>query len=413
LLDESGNQPREAFFGGAAGGGKSQTLLMAAAQYVEVPGYSALILRKTLPDLNQAGALIPRSHEWWLGTDAVWHENKKRWLFPSGATIRFGYLEKRSDLDNYMGSEYQYVGFDEATQFTLDLYRFLFSRLRKPTDLDVPLRVRAGSNPGGIGATWVKQRFLEPPAPGEPKRFFVPSRLSDNPSIDYEEYKTSLDELDPITRAQLLEGDWEVGSSAGNFMRGWYDIMDAHPTEWERLVRYWDTASTAPLPGQESKADWTVGTLMGRMNGIYWILDVNRFQGNAATVENAIYQQAVNDGQWVEIFMEQEPGASGKIMIEHYQFRVLQNYNFYGIRSTGPKPARAARFSAQSAARNVKLLRGNWIPRWLDEHESFPFGEHDDQVDSAAGAFNVLTGGGELRRADQSVLQRFNWRASR
>ena len=36
----------ELFFGGAAGGGKSVALLMGALQYVDVPGYAALILRK-------------------------------------------------------------------------------------------------------------------------------------------------------------------------------------------------------------------------------------------------------------------------------------------------------------------------------------------------------------------------------
>src|SRR3989337_968646 len=55
---------REAFYGGAAGGGKSDALLMGALQYVDVPGYAALILRRTFTDLAKAEALIPRSLEW-------------------------------------------------------------------------------------------------------------------------------------------------------------------------------------------------------------------------------------------------------------------------------------------------------------------------------------------------------------
>ena len=61
----------EAFFGGAVGGGKSAALLMAALQYVDKPGYSALILRKDLPRLALSGGLVPRSHEWLAGTLAV------------------------------------------------------------------------------------------------------------------------------------------------------------------------------------------------------------------------------------------------------------------------------------------------------------------------------------------------------
>ena len=382
---------------------------MGAAQYVEVPGYSALILRKTLPDLNQSGALIPRSHEWWAGTGSRWHEYKKVWTFPSGAVIRFGYLEARKDLDNYMGSEYQFIGFDETTQFPFDLYRFLFSRLRRRKHMQVPLRMRSASNPGNVGHDWVKQHFIiEGPENG---RVFVPARLDDNPSLDSAEYVESLNQLDPVTRAQLLDGDWDILGSGGNFKRAWYDVVDDVPATFERIVRYWDTASTAPVSGRESEGDFTVGTKMGRMHGTYYVLDVIRFQGGPADVEHVIRNTALADGPDVEIYMEQEPGASGKIMIEHYQFRVLAGYYFQGIRSTGPKPARAARFASMSEARNVKLLRGTWISKWLDEFEGFPHGSHDDQVDSGSGAFNQLTLGGDLRPANRRLQEMFAWRS--
>ena len=55
---------REAFFGGAAGGGKSDALLMGALQYCDVPGYSGLVLRKTLSELKLPGGLLERATEW-------------------------------------------------------------------------------------------------------------------------------------------------------------------------------------------------------------------------------------------------------------------------------------------------------------------------------------------------------------
>lgn len=54
----------EAFYGGAGGGGKSDALLMAALQYVDVPGYSALIIRRSMPDLAMPNALLDRSRRW-------------------------------------------------------------------------------------------------------------------------------------------------------------------------------------------------------------------------------------------------------------------------------------------------------------------------------------------------------------
>ena len=50
------NPAKELFFGGSAGGGKSDFLLMAALQYVEIPHYSAIIFRRTFQDLQKPGA---------------------------------------------------------------------------------------------------------------------------------------------------------------------------------------------------------------------------------------------------------------------------------------------------------------------------------------------------------------------
>src|SRR5438309_2104862 len=54
----------EAFYGGSAGPGKSSGLLMAALQYAELPGYHAILFRKTYADLSLPGALMDRAHEW-------------------------------------------------------------------------------------------------------------------------------------------------------------------------------------------------------------------------------------------------------------------------------------------------------------------------------------------------------------
>src|SRR5882724_12911124 len=119
----------EALYGGAAGGGKSSALLMAALQYVHVPGYAALLLRRTFADLSLPGAIMDRAHDWLQGTGAVWHGQDKRWTFPSGATLTFGYCETARDVYRYQGMEVQFVGVDELTQWPEQSYRYLLSRL--------------------------------------------------------------------------------------------------------------------------------------------------------------------------------------------------------------------------------------------------------------------------------------------
>jgi predicted phage terminase large subunit-like protein len=210
----------EALYGGAAGGGKSDALLMGALQWVAVPSYSALVLRRTYSDLAKSGALMDRAKEWLYHTAARPKDGGKRWVFPSGSTLEFGYLDAETDKYQYQSAEYQYIAFDELTQFSEGQYTYLFSRLRKAEGCEIPLRMRAGSNPGGIGHEWVKRRFITP-AWLIVDRVFVPARLADNPYLDQKAYLASLQELDPITRAQLLAGDWDA-YEGGRFHREWF-----------------------------------------------------------------------------------------------------------------------------------------------------------------------------------------------
>ena len=216
----------EVLFGGAAGGGKSAALLMAALQYVDVPGYSALLLRRTFRDLNQPDSLIPKSKEWLYGR-ADWNAIDKRWTFPSGATVTFGYCDHEDDVYQYQGAAFQTICFDELTQFTEPQYLYLFSRLRKREGVNVPLRVRAASNPGGVGHQWVKKRFISE-AGKDADRLFVPATLADNPSLNASEYHRSLAQLDEVLRRQLLGGDWDAGNDD--------DPFQVIPTAWVRAA---------------------------------------------------------------------------------------------------------------------------------------------------------------------------------
>lgn len=379
----------EGFYGGAAGGGKSDALLMGALQYVDVPGYAALLLRRTYADLSLPGALMDRAHQWLMGTDAGWNEQKKIWTFPSGAQIVFGYLEHENDKYRYQGAEFQYIGFDELTQFSESQYRYLFSRLRRKRGVNVPLRARGASNPGGIGHVWVKQRFIvSGRAAG---RVFISAGIADNPHLDRDEYARSLENLDPVTRAQLLNGDWNISGGGAVFDRGWFEIVDAAPAQ-ARRVRYWDRAATKPKPGKDP--DYTAGAKVALADGVAYVEDLQRFRGTPADNERRISQAAALDGLGVPIVMEQEPGSSGVDSIDHYRRHILLGHTFSGDKVTGSKAERAAPLSGHARAGNVKLVRGAWIGDFLDECEVFPSGAHDDQVDAVSGAFAHLTGHG-------------------
>ena len=96
------------------------------------------------------------------------------------------------------------------------------------------------------------------------------------------------------------------------------------------------------------------------------------------------------DGKDVEVGVEQEPGSSGKVAVA-YLTRELAGFRVRAVSPGGrDKLTRAMPLLAQAEAGNVWLLRGEWNRAWLDEAAAFPEGEHDDQMDATAHAFNLL-----------------------
>lgn len=397
----------EALFGGAAGGGKSSALLMAALQYVDVPNYNAILFRRTYADLALPGAIMDRFQAWIANYDDVrWNANNYTAVFPSGARISFGYLNNSQDYLRYKGAEFQFIGMDEVTEIRENDYRYLFSRLRRPASgpvSKVPLRMRAASNPA---PNWVRQRFIvEGQSTG---RIFVPSMLTDNPGIDAESYRLSLQALDPVERRRLEEGDWWSTTLGSMFERESIVLVEQNEipqlTSTARAVRFWDLAATEPSQTNPDP-DWTVGTLMLFDQGIAYILDVKKVRAKGEKVEQFIAQTAYEDGHGVTIRMEQEPGSSGKALVDQYARYVLPGYDFAGIRSTGDKITRARPFAAAVANGNARCVRGVWLTDWLDELASFPEAcPHDDQVDSAVGAFTFLAGLGLPQRKRASIV---------
>jgi len=326
---------------------------------------------------------MDRAHEWLGGTAARWDSKDKTWHFPSGATMSFGYLDSVNDHYRYQGAEFQMVGFDELTQFPENQYLYLFSRLRRLANASTPVRMRAASNPGGVGHGWVKERFLANPCDS---RLFVPARLADNPHLDQTGYIASLNQLDPFTRAQLLLGSWEE-YSGGLFRREWFQVVDVAPAGLQRC-RYWDLAASEDAPGKDP--DYTAGVLLGRSDaGVFYVLDVLRTRSSPRSVQQLIEQTAAVDGTAVTIAMEEEPGSSGKTVIEFYT-RLLVGYVFSGDKVTGDKVTRAQPLSSQAEAGNVKLVRAPWNRMLLEELAVFPFGAHDDMVDALSGSFAKL-----------------------
>jgi hypothetical protein len=255
----------EALYGGAAGGGKSDALLAEALRQVEIPHYRGLLLRKTFPELAD---LVDRSFEIYKPAypGATYNDSKHFWRFPSGAKIYFGMMQHVKDRKKYQGRNFDYIGMDELTHFLLDEYVFMISRNR-PNGPGTRVYIRGGTNPGGIGHGWVKQRFIGPAPPftrletkykvrmpdGTIKeiirdRVFIPATVFDNKVLmeNDPDYIAKLAMMPDADRDAFLYGSWD--SFEGQVFTEWRndpehygDRINTHvinpftiPKEWPR-----------------------------------------------------------------------------------------------------------------------------------------------------------------------------------
>jgi hypothetical protein len=211
----------DVLYGGAAGGGKSYAMLVDPLRYSHKSAHRALIIRRSMPELRE---LIDKSRELYPKAfpGCKYREVEKLWNFPSGAKIEFGFLERDADVYRYQGQAYSWIGFDEITHLPTEFsWNYLASRLRT-TDPEIVPYMRCTANPGGVGAHWVKNRYILPADPDTSfigkdglSRKFIPARLEDNPFLATDgRYEKMLKALPPTQRKQLLEGNWDVNEGA-------------------------------------------------------------------------------------------------------------------------------------------------------------------------------------------------------
>jgi hypothetical protein len=193
-------------------------------------------------------------------------ERDKTWIAPSGASLWMSYLDADDDVTRYQGQAYNWIGFDELTQWGSPFaWNYMRSRLRTTKASGLKLYQRATTNPGGAGHSWVKKAFIDPAKPGKPfwaidpetgetltwpanharageplfQRRFIPATLYDNPYLAEDGmYEANLMSMPEHQRKQLLDGNWDVaeGAAFSEFNRRIHTIEPFDiPSSWPRF----------------------------------------------------------------------------------------------------------------------------------------------------------------------------------
>ena len=430
-----------AIYGGAAGSGKTHALLLEPLYHVHVPHFGAVFFRQTYPQITNEGGL-------WDNSLALYNQikpsprpvaNRLEWHFSDSVKISFRHMLREQDKYQYQGSQMCLQLWDQLEQFTEAQFFYMLARNRSTCGVTPYVRATCNPQPGWLGefiSWWIdpadgypileragvkrymlriggelkwadspeelKAEYGERSSDGEghdlePKSVtFIPATVYDNPILLDKDpsYLANLQALGEVDRMRLLGdrlrgGNWHVKPGGKMFKREWFQIRKVKPAGCQRNVRFWDLAATAPKKSNKDP-DFTVGAHIGYDQGLWFIMHIARRRDTPMSIEKLVASVAETDGYNMPIRMEQEGGASGPSIIDHYRRNVLAGYAFQGKKPDDNKQTRATIVAAEAEAGNVYLIEGDWNKAFLDEAESFPGGLHDDQIDAVSGGFREL-----------------------
>lgn len=386
--------------------------------------YRAIYLRRESVLLQRSG-LLDAAHMWYKRFYPTVEYNKveKIFTFPSGAKIQFAGVEQESDKEKFKGfTELHAIIFEELSQFSQPIYDFIVSRLR--TSTDIPLRVRSNTNPGDKFEEWCEERYkywitksvspkekeftaewgetlyyygglegrIVSKTPPEEKcwSFCGIETYVNDISPDNEKFMRA-QITDPILRAQLVDGMWGLKISSGMFFskEDFFEVKSRAPS-WAIRIRYWDKACSGP------KGDFLAGALVAHYiedgTSKFLIEDMILAKPEVSEVKKIITDTGNRDGKDIYIGFEQEPGSSGKELMDDYS-RDLGRLGFKVVVDNKRKSKidRAALLSPITKEFRVGYIYGPSTVEMFKQLVNFPTkGIHDDATDVLTGSIYWL-----------------------
>lgn len=237
----------EVVYGGARGGGKSCALVMESLAYgLEHPGANMYIFRESYKDLEEniikefKDKVPPQLYKYNSSTHVA--------TLTNGATITFTYCSSVDEARGYNGRNIDWLGVDELTFHTEQEIQLLLGCVRSAKGY--PALFRATCNPGGIGHTWVKNRYILATKYGVKTWYdkdtqntiaFIPATVYDNDALmkNDPKYVKRLENMAENDKQAYLYGNWDIfeGQYFGEFKRDihvWkpFDI----PNWWQKFI---------------------------------------------------------------------------------------------------------------------------------------------------------------------------------
>lgn len=436
-------------YGGSAGGGKTWGLLMDQLRDIDVPGFGALILRRTYPEITNLGGLWDESEKVYPHAAGKPTRGDLIWRFSSGARVEFGHLQYEKDLSKYDGAQIASIGWDQLEHFTEKMFWYL--QIRNRSMCGVPSRIRATCNPdpdswlitgasgwgSGFIGWWIGEDGYAIPERSGIVRWFVRYQESLYWADDKESLVQKFQEIDPdvipvsvtfilatvYNNRRLLEidktylpklkalplvererflgdmvkgGNWKVKPAAGKvFNRTWFEIVDSVP-DGGVDCRGWDFAATLK-DIKSDDPDFTASVKMRlHPDGFITVTDmieermveIDEFILSISKQDKAI---AASQGARYRVRWGQEPASAGIRETARLK-RLLAGMDADGMSEAGDKLVKWRPLASFAQTGKMRVLAAPWTDRFLAHLHGQPDFDHDDVTDGTRLAFDGLQG---------------------
>jgi predicted phage terminase large subunit-like protein len=396
-------------YGGSAGSGKSWCMLLDPLRYVNVPGFYAVLFRRTYPEIKNPGGLWDESWKVYPHGGGESRAIDYAWEWPSGARVKMSHMEHAKDRYSWQGSQIAWIGFDEVTHFDRDAVLYMFSRNRSMCG--VKPKIRMTCNPDS--ESWVRKMidwWIDPETglaieercakvrwftiendkfvwsdkwvEGYKSFQFIAAKLSDNQKLIQADpgYINNLRALPLVERERLLGGNWNISNKGGIIKAEWLQKTYEGVKPYLQIIQSWDTAFKAADINDPSCC-----TTWGVWEGGIDLLDVINERLEYPILKARIIQHAKD---WKPDVVLIEDKASGQSLIQ--ELRAQTKIPVKPIMPTVDKITRASVCSLMFENGKVHLpadFKG-WKSDYTSQLLAFPNGKHDDCVDSSSQALS-------------------------
>jgi len=227
--------PTKVGYGGARGGGKSHaSLAILYDDCMRCPGLKCLFLRKVLKSARESfndlrlKVLSNVQHTYKIQEGIL--------EFPNGSKIILGHFKNETDIDGYLGLEYDVICIEESTTLTASKRKSIRTCLRTSKPNWRPREYHT-TNPGGVGHADFRSTFILPfRSNTETETRFIPATVDDNSFLN-NEYTKVLDSLTGWLKDAWRYGDWDI--AAGQFFTNYSDAVHVIKAENFTLGKDW------------------------------------------------------------------------------------------------------------------------------------------------------------------------------